>query len=212
MKITDSVYMLDCSKIGHVYLIKGEENIIIDTGLPELTKKIIKEINMLGVYEKSIKNILITHHDIDHIGNAKKIQDITGATLWASKEDAPYIVGDASRKGIKRVVQLILRNNIPVINNTYSQNKDIRDIDVIRAPGHTPGHVVFLYNKILFSGDLFRIKKNSIKLISPSMTWNKEELIKSLKLLKYIDVEWICPSHGYPIKSNNLWKDFVNKY
>jgi len=167
---------------------------------------------MLGIDSKNIKNILITHHDIDHIGNAKKLQDITGAKLWASKEDAPYIVGDSNRKGIKRVVKLILRNDIPVVNETYSSNRDFKEIDVIRAPGHTPGHVVFLYNKILFSGDLFRIKKDSIELVSPHMTWNMEELKKSLKMLKNINVDWICPSHGYPIKSNKLWQEFINKY
>lgn len=91
MKITDNVYMLECLKIAHIYLIKGDNSLITDTGLPGLTKKILKEINTLGVNEKDLKSILITHHDIDHIGNAKKIQDLTGAKLWASKEDAPYI-------------------------------------------------------------------------------------------------------------------------
>jgi len=212
MKITDNVYMLDCSKIGHVYLIKDDETFMIDTGIPGLNKKIIKEINMLDIDEKSIKNILITHHDIDHIGNAKKLQDITGAELWTSKEDAPYIVGDVNRKGIKRVVKIVLGGNIPVVNRTYSSKKDFKYIDVIKTPGHTPGHVIFLYGKILFSGDLFRIQKKSIGLVSSHMTWNMDELKKSLKILKDIDVDWICPSHGDPIKNNKLWNDFINKY
>jgi glyoxylase-like metal-dependent hydrolase (beta-lactamase superfamily II) len=212
MKITHNVYMLECSKIAHVYLIKGEETLIIDTGLPGLSKKILKEINTFGVSDKSLKNILITHHDIDHIGSAKKLQDITGAKLWASKEDAPYIVGDINREGIKRLVQLVLGDNIPVVNETYTSNRNFKDVKVIKAPGHTPGHVIFLYNKILFSGDLFRVKKNKIELVSPSMTWNMEELNKSLKMLKNIEVDWICPSHGYPIRNNKLWKEFINKY
>jgi len=212
MKITDNVYMLECSKIAHIYLIKGTENLIIDTGLPGLTKKILQEINTLGVNEKDLKSILITHHDIDHIGNAKKLQDITGAKLWASKEDAPYIVGNTNRKGIKRVVQLILGDNIPVVNETYTSNEDFKGVEVIKSSGHTPGHVIFLYDKILLSGDLFRIKKNSIELVSPSMTWNMEELKKSIRMLKNIDFDWICPSHGYPIKNNKLCQDFINKY
>jgi len=212
MKITDNVYMLECSKIAHIYLIKGTENLIIDTGLPGLTKKILQEINTLGVNEKDLKSILITHHDIDHIGNAKKLQDITGAKLWESKEDAPYIVGNTNRKGIKRVVQLILGDNIPVVNETYTSNEDFKGVEVIKSSGHTPGHVIFLYDKILLSGDLFRIKKNSIELVSPSMTWNMEELKKSIRMLKNIDFDWIFPSHGYPIKNNKLCQDFINKY
>lgn len=101
MEIVKNVHMLECTEMSHVYLIQAEENILIGAGFPGLTEKIVNEIETIGINARSIKHILLTHHDIDHIGNAKSLKDITGATLWASIEDTPYINGKINRQGIR---------------------------------------------------------------------------------------------------------------
>lgn len=73
MTITDSVYMLDSAPSSHVFLVRGAEKILIDTGMPGLSKSIIGELAALGVDIKSIDKILLTHHDVDHIGNTKAL-------------------------------------------------------------------------------------------------------------------------------------------
>lgn len=212
MEVIEGVNMLDCTEKSHVYLIKDKENILIDTGLPGEAEKILSEIESMNINLSSIKHILLTHHDIGHVGNAKILQDETGAALWASKEDVPYIIGKKSRLGVKRVIQTFIRYKKPTINYIYNGYEDIRGIKIISTPGHTPGHVMFMYKNILFTGDLFRIIKGKIKLLPKDRNWNQYKLEKSLGLLKNLECEWICPSHGIPIMKNEIWEEFVKKY
>lgn len=212
MEIVQGVNMLNCTEKSHVYLITGKENILIDTGIPGQGEKILDEIKALEVDPKTIKHILLTHHDVGHVGNAKVLQEETGAALWASKEDVPYIIRKKSRLGIKRIIQTFVRYKKPTINFIYKEYENIGGIQVIKTPGHTPGHVIFMYRNILFTGDLFKIIKGKIKLQPSSSNWNQYKLEKSLSLLKNLECEWICPSHGSPIMRNEIWDEFVTKY
>lgn len=65
-------------------------------------------------------------------------------------------------------------------------------IKVIKTPGHTSDSLCFLYKKILFSGDtLFHDGFGRTDL----PTGNEEEMKKSLKLLKTIKYNTLCPGH-----------------
>lgn len=204
MKITNDVYMIDGTEKGHIFLIKGKENIIIDTGFPGGLENIINEIEKTGVNTKEIEHILLTHHDVDHVGNAKDLKDKTGAKLWVSKEDAPYVLGEKKRPGLKKVIQTIAKYKIPKVDNYYFEDELSQNIKVIKAPGHTPGHVMFLYEDILFVGDLFRVKERELKEMIGFMNWSQEEYKNSLNMVKDIDFNWICPSHGDPIKRSEV--------
>lgn len=212
MEIAENVYQLDCSKRSHVFLIKSDVNILIDTGMPGLAGQILSELGSLGVAAGSIQKILLTHHDVDHIGNAKRLQEATGAELWASKEDMPYITGAKNRPGLKHVIQTIVRPQKPIVSGCYTANQHFGEIGVISAPGHTPGHSIFQYRKVLFIGDLFKVLDGRFRLLPEFMNWNQEEVKKSISLLKDLDYEWICPSHGQPISSGNIVDEFLKQF
>ena len=93
IKITETVFQLEATKRSHSYLVHTDKFFLIDTGLPGLADKILAEIQCLGVTSRDIQAILLTHHDVDHIGNARQLQKITGAELWAPSEDVPFIEG-----------------------------------------------------------------------------------------------------------------------
>ena len=209
MKIEENVYALESTKGSYSYLIKDKETILIDTGNPGKFKDILKEIESLNIKPKSIKHILLTHHDVDHIGNAALLQKETGATLWASKEDIPYILGDKSRPGIKKLVSLLMRVKKPEKIKFYDDQK-MSDIEIISTPGHTPGHVSFLYNGILFAGDLVGNSKGVLK--KPPKIGNSDEksIEKSIVKMSEYSFKWVCPAHGEPLKVNNEWKQLLN--
>ena len=208
MKITDDVYMLDSAVRSHVFLIKSQENILIDTALPGISKEIMRELKDLGA--ENIQHILLTHHDVDHIGNAELLQKQTGAILWASDEDIPFITGEKKRPGVKRMIQSIVRLKIPIVNGYPSD--DFNGIKIIRAPGHTPGHVILLYHDVLFTGDLFKIINGEFKPMPSYMNWNQQEAAKSVALLKDLNFEWLCPSHGQPLRRNAVYERFISQY
>lgn len=101
MRITENIHALDASKGSYVYVIQGKETTLIDTGFSWAGKRMIKEIQSLGIDFKDITNILLTHYDLDHIGNAAKFQKLTDAEIWASKAEIPYIIGEKHRPGFK---------------------------------------------------------------------------------------------------------------
>ena len=69
MKVTDNVYALNATKGNYAYLIADKEIVLVDTGRPGQGKGILKELESLNIKPKDIKHILLTHHDVDHIGN-----------------------------------------------------------------------------------------------------------------------------------------------
>ena len=209
MKIGENVYALESTKGSYAYLINDKETILIDTGRPGKIKNILNEIESLNIKPKNIKHILLTHHDVDHIGNATLLQEETGARLWASKEDIPYILGDKSRPGIKKIASLLMRVKKPEKIKSYNDQK-IGDIKIIPTPGHTPGHVSFLYRNILFAGDLVGNSNGVLK--KPPKIGNSDE--KSIKesILKMSEhsFKWVCPAHGEPLEVTDEWKQLLS--
>ncbi len=208
MTITEGVTMLQSSAGSHVYLV--DENVLIDTGNPGEFDAIWADLRLLGVH--SIDHILLTHHDVDHIGNARRLQDQTGARVWASSEDIPYILGEKPRPGIKRIIQRIVRVEPPRITDSYGVNAQFGDIRVLPAPGHTPGHVIFLYRRVLFIGDLLAIKHGTLRLFPSYLTWNSQAVFRSLALLKTLQFDWLCPAHGQPLQRNDAVDRFLRPY
>lgn len=202
MRLSENVSMLDSSKGSYVYLIKGEENMLIDTGLPFRRNGIIKELEAMGVEFQSIRHILITHHDIDHIGNLFALQKLTGARVWASREDIPYIKGELDRHSFKKYLKYIFKTKIPENISAYISGSAVNGVEVIPTPGHTPGHVCLLYQGMLFAGDLLENHNGHLRPYPPAWNWNNETLLGSVRKIAGMPIRWICPAHGLPYEGN----------
>jgi glyoxylase-like metal-dependent hydrolase (beta-lactamase superfamily II) len=206
MKITNNVYAVESTKGNYAYLILDKEIMLIDTGLPWQGKKILNELKTMNIRPEDIHQICITHHDIDHIGNAAMLQQATGSKLWASKEDIPYIYGDLHRHGHKKYFAYIFRVQKPQNINAYSQDQRFGEVEIIPTPGHTPGHVCLLYQDVLFAGDLVASSKGRLKLLPASMTWDTSVLKESIRKIAHLSFTWICLAHGKPIERGNQWE------
>jgi len=212
MKVTENVHSLESTKSSHVYLIEGEENILIDSGMPGKAGQILGELKDLGLAPKDIRYILLTHHDVDHMGNARELTEATGAELWAPREDLPYIMGERKRPGVKRIIQAVIRPQKPHALACYSPNQSFGEVRAIFAPGHTPGHTIFLYRNVLFTGDLFRVARGRFRLLPRFMNWDGKELERSVSLIKGFEFEWLCPSHGDPVGIGPAVKSFLARF
>ncbi len=118
MEITTGVHLLKSTKDSYVYLVLGDEPILIDTCVPGRSAAILAELETLGLKPTDIAHILLTHHDVDHIGNARALQRATGVKLWAPQEDLPYILGQRNRPGVKRLIQTFVKVEVPHIDAT----------------------------------------------------------------------------------------------
>jgi glyoxylase-like metal-dependent hydrolase (beta-lactamase superfamily II) len=202
MKINNKVYLLDSTRGSYVYLIIDKETTLIDTGLSWMGKSILNDLEKLNIKPTDIKNILLTHNDLDHIGNAAMLQKLTGAKLWASKDDIPYIIGEKHRPGFKKYLPYIFRVKKPEYVAAYKTDEKIAGIEIIPTPGHTPGHVCLLFEDVLFTGDLVENRKGKLIPYPSGWNWNTSLLLDSIKTVSKYSFQWVCPAHGKPLEKS----------
>jgi glyoxylase-like metal-dependent hydrolase (beta-lactamase superfamily II) len=212
LRVNDYVYALDSTKGNYSYIILGGKNILVDTGRPGQGKGILNDLKSINVKPHDIEHILLTHHDLDHVGSAAFLQQETGAHIWASKVDIPYINGEKNREGIKRFLSYVMRVTKPDSIDPYPDDQKIGDVNVISTPGHTPGHVCLLYRDVLFAGDLFRTSNGMITPMRSFINWNDTILKESITKIDGYDFEWICPAHGQPLKRDGTLKRYIEEF
>lgn len=210
MKISDHVIQLDCTKGAYAYAILKNGVTLIDTGMPKRGQKIMDELKGYGVQPGEIKQILLTHHDIDHIGSAAFLQKLVSCDVMISKEDYPYMVGKKTRPGIKGILGKVMKAELPSKIICFDDEM-LHDIKIISTPGHTPGHRCFQFENVMFTGDLMRSSKGEFKFSPGIMNWNKELLTQSIKNLSVDGVEWLCPAHGEPVRVKDAWNTFLKE-
>lgn len=189
---------------AHCFLVFDDELVLIDTGIPLVGKQLVRELEKNKIEPTQIKHILLTHHDLDHIGNIKMLQDISGATIWAHEEDIPYISGIKERQSFKKYIGKLSKKNRLQNIKAYPETMKINNIKIIPTPGHTPGHVCMLYKDVLFVGDLVENKRGIIRAYPKAWNWNQELMVQSLEVVKAYKFNWLCTAHGKPIKQDYL--------
>ncbi len=209
MRITENVYSLDCTSGNFAYVILKPQVILIDSGRPGQGKAILDELSRMGVNSEDIRHILLTHHDVDHTGNAAFLQQVSGADVWISEADLPFLRREKSPNGIKWLVSKIMKSQIPEKINTYPENNEVEGIKIIPTPGHTPGHICLLYQDVLFAGDLVMRFPNKLIRSHPVMTWNQNILHDSIREVDHLPFRWICPAHGDPLERGNDWDQLI---
>jgi len=207
MKLTDDVIKLDCTKGSHVYAVTGGDGVtLIDTSVPGKGEAILSELEAYGVHPDGVRRILLTHHDVDHIGSAAFLQEKTGCDIYIHPKDYPYIMEGEKRDGIKRFIGALMKVQKPKEVKRI-EGDFIGDFAVIPSPGHTRGHTAYRFRDVLFLGDLVRSSNGKLAM-SPIMNWSKTELLNSIKSLPVGGAVWLCPAHGEPVNIS-AWDEFI---
>lgn len=105
----------------------------------------------------SVTAILLTHGHWDHVLGVADLADATGAPIYLGKEELSELEPDAV--GMLPPGLPPLRSFEPTELLSGGETLELAGlaIEVISTPGHRPGHMAFLIEGRLFSGDvLFR--------------------------------------------------------
>ncbi len=202
MYVTENVYKIEATKGAYAYAVKTQEGtVLIDTCFAGRGKKIMDELRREGL--NKISKILITHHDIDHIGNAAFIQNQCNCDVYISEIDLPYVLAKKKRPGIKKILGILMKAQIPQ-NLKVFQGNEMGGFKLFPTPGHTPGHTCLLFDNVLFAGDMVATKDNKIGPPPEMFTVDMEQNQKSVESLHELDFQWVCPAHGEPVRSSSV--------
>ncbi len=206
MEISKGVHLIEATKGSYAYLVLGQEPVLIDTGFRGRADRILQELAAIGVRPRDIAHIALTHHDIDHVGNAQALAQVMGAKVWASAEDRAFIRGEAKPRGLRGLMRAVSPVAPPPVDETYAAGCVVGGLEVLATPGHTRGHVSLRLGDILFAGDLVTSRGGRLAAPPRMLTDDRSALQRSLREVGRLPFRLVCPAHGEPIARGGLWE------
>ena len=205
------------SRFGFVncYLVEEDDGFtLIDTMLPKSGKVVIAKAAELG---KPIVRIALTHPHQDHYGALDEIAaQFPNAEVSISARDARLLAGDRTLDPGEDKGKL--RGGYPKPGavktqpaRTFVPGDRIGSLEVVAAPGHTPGQVAFLdtRDRTLYCGDSYKTLGGigtaaRADLPFPFMgmaSWHRPTALETAKALRALDPARLAPGHGKVLES-----------
>jgi glyoxylase-like metal-dependent hydrolase (beta-lactamase superfamily II) len=202
------------SRFGFVnaYLVEEDDGLtLIDTMLPKSGKVVLAKADELG---RPIVRIVLTHAHGDHIGSVDELaSQMPDAEVSISARDARLMAGDKSLDPGEPEDKL--RGSYPAAktkpHRTFAPGERVGSLEVIAAPGHTPGQVAFLdtRDRTLYCADAYTTlggvattAKPNWKFPLPALaTWHRPTALETAKALRALDPARLAPGHGKVVEA-----------
>ena len=136
---------------------KNGVTIMIDAGYNY--ERLREKMGWLDLDPDSIRHILITHQDTDHVGALENDSEqlFRNASVYIGETENRYLTGEVRRKvfhGFYRLPMVKSENRRELLRDGQVFSIGDIKIECILVPGHTWGHMVYLIDdQYLFTGD-----------------------------------------------------------
>jgi glyoxylase-like metal-dependent hydrolase (beta-lactamase superfamily II) len=202
------------SRFGFVnaYLVREDDGLtVVDTMVPRSAKGILAAAEKLGA---PIVRIALTHAHGDHIGSLDDLAAaLPDAEVLISARDARLLHKDMTLEPSEP--QDKLRGGYPGTRTrptrTLSPGENVGSLEVVAAPGHTPGQVAFLDRRdgTLLCADAFSTlggvataaKANPRFPLVAMATWHRPLALQTARELRALDPARLAPGHGRVIEA-----------
>jgi glyoxylase-like metal-dependent hydrolase (beta-lactamase superfamily II) len=202
--------------LGHVnaFLIRGTRPVLVDTGLPGSSAKILSALQREGYKPWELGLIIITHVHLDHTGSAAALAGATGAPVLVHHAEADYLSSGASAPVIPasfigRILRLMIGKHVPkpelgvtpVIRIDAPYRLDAFGIDgaILPTPGHTKGSLsVSLASGECIAGDLVTGMFPPGRARLPIFAEEPEMAKQSIRTLLKTEPKTVYAGHGGP--------------
>jgi glyoxylase-like metal-dependent hydrolase (beta-lactamase superfamily II) len=209
MTSSPSSFVTQITRLGMVnaYLVREDDGLtLVDTALPRSGKALLAAADRLGA---PIVRIVLTHAHADHIGSLDELAaKLPGVEVLISGRDERLLRKDKSmdpgEPGDK------LRGGYPGAKTrptrTVEHGDRIGSLEVVAAPGHTPGHIALLdtRDRTLLCGDAFSTlggvatsaRANPLFPLPALATWSRATELDSARRLRALNPARLAPGHG----------------
>ena len=168
------------------------EAVVIDPGdnLPEILSRLQK-------HGLTLRQIIVTHAHIDHVGGAALLKKVTGAPVFLNKHDLELLGAMEMQAGWLGVPTPEVAPPDASADDHTKIGLATLPAEVIHTPGHTPGSICLLFpgQNLLLAGDtLFAGSIGRTDLPGG----DGRQILRSLRerLLVLPDTTRVLPGHG----------------
>ena len=197
------------------YLLQSDQGfVLIDTGFQTQRTKLDQKLDAAGCTSGQLKLILLTHGDIDHVGNCAYLHEKYGAPTAIHSQDVPMV--EEGNMGVNRkakpdklsfvfkVLTLFtkrLAQKHPLErfkpDLTVDESFDLReyglDARILHLPGHSKGSIGILTdNGDLFCGDMY-YNMPGFRFVD-----DMKDHEASVNKLESLNIKMVYPGHGKP--------------
>jgi glyoxylase-like metal-dependent hydrolase (beta-lactamase superfamily II) len=210
MKIVrHSPNLLRLTRLGAVnaFLVIEDDGLtLVDTTLPRGQDAILAAAREL---DRPIARIALTHAHGDHVGSLDALAAaLPNATVAISARDARFLAGDKSLDPDEP--QSKLSGDYKQVETRpgvlLAPGDRVGSLEVVAAPGHTPGHIAFLdtRDRTLIAGDAYSTlggvattaKINPRFPLPAFATWDKPTALRTARELRGLDPARLAVGHG----------------
>jgi glyoxylase-like metal-dependent hydrolase (beta-lactamase superfamily II) len=192
----------------NVYLVEEDDGLtLVDTAIPGSAKAIRAAADKLG---RPIVRIALTHAHGDHVGSLDALaKTLPGIEIAISERDARLLAKNTTTDP-GEPPEAKMRGSYPGTRTrptrTLTAGDRVGSLEVVAAPGHTPGHVAFLdtRDRTLIAGDAFSTiggvatsaKANPLFPLPVMATWHKPTALESARVLRALEPSRLAVGHG----------------
>lgn len=214
------------------------EVILVDCGYPDFLPMIERAANLHDISLNQLTGIIITHHDIDHVGGLYEIRKkYPHVKVYCSGPEEPFISGHKKSLRLEQAEALfpsvpddqkegayyfqeMLQSVQPVkVDGLLSDGEEpdfLKGVRIIYTPGHMPGHISFYLeeSKTLVASDAVVYEDGELEIANPDYTLDLNAAIDSVKKLQAFDIKKIICYHGGVVEENpgHLLDNLILKY
>lgn len=170
-------------------------HIVNDIGIRCLDR-LTEEMERDGIKAEDVGLVIDTHSHRDHVEGGEAFQERNGAVVAIGETEAKYYETIGRERYRKRGTVRVpdLRPDLKLKEGKWEL--DGLALEVIMAPGHTPGHICLYWaeKRLLVVGDVM-FYRNTGRVDLPG--GNGDQLRQSIERLSQLEVDYLLTGHQY---------------
>jgi glyoxylase-like metal-dependent hydrolase (beta-lactamase superfamily II) len=201
--LTPNLTQLTKFHFVNAYLVREEDGFtLVDTTMGKAAGDLLDAASRGGA---PVRRIALTHGHGDHVGAVDALKDRLGDSVEVlmPELDARIHAGEQVVEGKPPGSWPKLRTRPDV---RLTQGDRVGSLEVVAAPGHTPGHVAYLdtRDRSLIAGDVFTTYGKAAVTnhfywrfpLAAMATWDKAKDLESARALRALEPSLLAVGHG----------------